>query len=75
MDRPLDHLDSRLSYRRRQLNILQEVLAKDIDVSRSRLSAIETGSAKNPSIELLLRIVEALAMDPADFFGRVRGRP
>lgn len=67
----LAHLGHGLRFRREHSELSQEDLAEAVGVSRGHLSAIECGS-QNPSVELVLRILEVVNHEPAEFFGRIR---
>lgn len=61
----LEHLGRQLRDKRVQLGQVQEALAHEVGISRGVLIAIESGSGKDPRVRVLLRILEALALDPA----------
>lgn len=54
--------------------VFQTTLAKQVPMSRSALSALENGIG-NPAIELVVRLVEAMGFEPADFFGHLTLNP
>lgn len=56
-------LGERIARRRKQLNIKQNVLADQLEISNNYLSSIERGREK-PSLEILIKICNALNITP-----------
>lgn len=56
-------LGERIAKRRKQINIKQNVLADQLNISNNYLSSIERGKEK-PSLEILIKICNALNITP-----------
>ena len=69
MDSYLKELVANIKYYRQQRGISQAKLAEYCDCSDGMIGLIESEKAK-PSIDLLLKISEALQVHPADLFLR-----
>ncbi|MDK2920147.1 MAG: hypothetical protein PWQ37_2880 [Candidatus Petromonas sp.] len=54
---------------RKLKNISQRELAEQISVTPAYIALIETGSRKNPSLEVLQRISQALEVNISDLLG------
>ncbi|MGN0386300.1 MAG: helix-turn-helix domain-containing protein [Lachnospiraceae bacterium] len=57
------NLGERIAKRRKQVNIKQNVLAEQLNISNNYLSSIERGKEK-PSLEILIKICNALNITP-----------
>jgi len=57
----------RVSSLRRDLGLTQEDLAERSEVHRSYLAGLESG-ARNPSLDVIVRIARALRVPPGDLF-------
>ena len=66
MDISYDEIGARLSARRRELNITQEVLRNLTDISVNQISNIENNHCV-PTIETILKLCKALNVTP-DYF-------
>jgi transcriptional regulator with XRE-family HTH domain len=58
-----DSLGTRIRLRREELGKSQSALARDAKVSQSTIARLETGE-RTPSFKVLLRLAEALRVDP-----------
>ena len=56
------HIGEKVSGRRRKKNWTQEDLAREAGVPQSVISRIERGERKNPSIDVVRRLAEALGV-------------
>ena len=56
-------MGQRIAKRRKQLAIMQNVLAENIGISNNHLSSIECGKA-TPSLDLVVKICNALEVTP-----------
>lgn len=70
----LDLLAKAIRHRRRQLGFTQEELAETIDIGAKSYAHIEQG-VRRPSIEILLKIADALKMDVVLIARRSGDRP
>lgn len=64
-----EDLIKNLKYYRKQRNISQEQLAEFCDCATSTIGCIECGR-QTPSFDLLVKIANALSVNPADLFIR-----
>jgi transcriptional regulator with XRE-family HTH domain len=62
-----------LKQRRREAKLSQATVAERADMSKSFLSQIEAGTA-NPSLVTILRLANAIDIDPADLFTAVKAQ-
>ena len=62
-------IGQKIKDRRKELNMKQEVLAKESKVSRATISALENGKCKNVLVGTLSSIATALKTDVDTFFG------
>jgi transcriptional regulator with XRE-family HTH domain len=67
-------LGRRIAERRKQLGLGQERLALDAGLHRTYLTTVERGM-RNPSLETLCRIANALGCDVADLVGGLQAEP
>jgi transcriptional regulator with XRE-family HTH domain len=65
-------IGSRIRERRKQLEVTLETVAQATGLSKPYLSQIETGHAKNPSLETLRSIAAALEMPLEDLVSEPR---
>jgi len=66
MESMLIDLPRKIKRIREEKEITQKELAKMSGVSYSTLTKLETGVIKNPSFEVVLRIIKALEIDLSD---------
>lgn len=57
--------------RRKELNFTQDKLAKKLDMSQGYLADIENGKAKNPSLDTLGKIADALQINLNRLFSAI----
>ena len=58
---------------RRERGWTQEELAERADIHRSYLAALESG-ARNPTLDVIVRVANALHLPVAELFSRLRGQ-
>ena len=61
-------LGDRIRQIRDELGLTQGQLASDSSVSQGYLSQLENGEVKNPSAAVLLRVAQAMQIDPDELF-------
>ena len=61
-------LCDRLRYFRNLRGLTQQSLADQADVPRSYVGHLETGERENPGFKILLKLLYALDVSPAEFF-------
>ena len=59
---------SKLKVRRVEMGLKQKELAKMVNISIPYMANLESGKAKNPSIEIMKRIAAALETTPQELF-------
>lgn len=69
MDKYLDVFRMNMKYYREKLGISQTQLSIICDCGTGTIGGIESGKAK-PSFEMIIKIAEALKINPADLFIR-----
>lgn len=69
MDKYLDVFRMNMKYYREKLGISQTQLSIICDCGTGTIGGIESGKAK-PSFEMIIKIAEALKIQPADLFLR-----
>ncbi|MBP3608543.1 MAG: helix-turn-helix transcriptional regulator [Treponema sp.] len=73
MNKYLDTFRMNMKYYREQAGISQIYLSVLCDCGTGTIGGIESGKAK-PSFDMMVRIAEALKVNPADFFIRDASR-
>ena len=67
-NRIIKELGKRVLMLRKKLNISQEVLAQESEVSKTYLGALERGELKNVSISIVVRLAKALGVTMCELF-------